>query len=165
MRTAGGRHGRSHTKRTPRAPARARLPLLRFRPGGVGLDGATRGASIQCTWSRWAQGAPIKARHRLAQPMRISVCHTSISPGMLNCMKTTLNVSDALLYAAKQRAAVEGRTLTSLFEEALRMRLATAPADSTAQLRLPTWNGGSAAGYRVDIEDKDALLNALDRPS
>src|SRR4051794_35340464 len=32
------------TRRTPRAPARARLPLLRFRPGGVGLDGATRGA-------------------------------------------------------------------------------------------------------------------------
>ena len=31
-------------KGTPRAPARARLPLLRFRPGGVGLDGATRGA-------------------------------------------------------------------------------------------------------------------------
>ena len=28
----------------PRAPVRARLPLLRFRPGGVGLDGATRGA-------------------------------------------------------------------------------------------------------------------------
>ena len=29
------------TKKTPHAPARARLPLLRFRPGGVGLDGAT----------------------------------------------------------------------------------------------------------------------------
>ena len=29
---------------TPRAPARAWLPLLRFRPGGVGLGGATRGA-------------------------------------------------------------------------------------------------------------------------
>ncbi len=29
------------TKETPHAPARAGLPLLRFRPGGVGLDGAT----------------------------------------------------------------------------------------------------------------------------
>src|SRR3954451_7905714 len=36
-------------KRTPRAPARARLPLLRFRPGGVGLDGATWGAGNQCS--------------------------------------------------------------------------------------------------------------------
>ena len=35
-------------KMTPRAPARARLPLLRFRPGGIGLDGATRGAENQC---------------------------------------------------------------------------------------------------------------------
>jgi len=31
-------------EKTPRAPARAGLPLLRFRPGGVGLGGATRGA-------------------------------------------------------------------------------------------------------------------------
>jgi hypothetical protein len=31
---------------TPRAPARAWLPLLRFRPGGVGLGGATRGAAL-----------------------------------------------------------------------------------------------------------------------
>src|SRR5665647_2776191 len=32
-------------EKTPRAPTRARLPLLRFRPGGVGRDGATRGAA------------------------------------------------------------------------------------------------------------------------
>src|SRR5665647_1391372 len=31
---------------TPRAPSRAWLPLLRFRPGGVGLGGATRGAAF-----------------------------------------------------------------------------------------------------------------------
>ena len=31
-------------EKTPHAPARAGLPLLRFRPGGVGLGGATRGA-------------------------------------------------------------------------------------------------------------------------
>jgi hypothetical protein len=41
-RDGGGAEGK---EKTPRAPARARLPLLRFRPGGVGLDGATRGAS------------------------------------------------------------------------------------------------------------------------
>ena len=33
------------SRKTPRAPARAGLPLLRFRPGGVGLGGATRGAT------------------------------------------------------------------------------------------------------------------------
>jgi hypothetical protein len=38
---------------TPRAPARAWLPLLRFRPGGVGLGGATRGAalSVRDAWA------------------------------------------------------------------------------------------------------------------
>ena len=41
------------TKKTPRAPVRARLPLLRFRPGGIGLDGATRGAAASLPgWHR-----------------------------------------------------------------------------------------------------------------
>ena len=40
-------------KKTPHAPARARLPLLRFRPGGVGLDGATWGAGNKCSGSDW----------------------------------------------------------------------------------------------------------------
>jgi hypothetical protein len=39
----------AESRMTPRAPARARLPLLRFRPGGVGLDGATRGAGVKYT--------------------------------------------------------------------------------------------------------------------
>ena len=39
----GGAEQRGKEK-TPRAPTRARLPLLRFRPGGVSQDSATRGA-------------------------------------------------------------------------------------------------------------------------
>jgi len=35
-------------------------------------------------------------------------------------MRTTLDLSDALLRGAKRRAAEEGRTLTSVIEEALR---------------------------------------------
>lgn len=46
-------HGTPDTKKTPHAPARARLPLLRFRPGGVGLDGATWGAANQSSGSVW----------------------------------------------------------------------------------------------------------------
>ena len=44
--------GGQETRMTPRAPARARLPLLRFRPGGVGLDGATRGATTSVRETR-----------------------------------------------------------------------------------------------------------------
>ena len=58
----------STKEKTPRAPARARLPLLRFRPGGVGLDGATRGAtpSLPKNWAplRGCQSAPIRTDRR-----------------------------------------------------------------------------------------------------
>src|SRR5690606_16513959 len=41
-----GRSTRMRAKeKTLRAPSRARLPLLRFRPGGIGLDAVTRRAS------------------------------------------------------------------------------------------------------------------------
>ena len=43
-------------EKTPRAPTRAQLPLLRFRPGGVSQVSATRGAkaSLSLGWGlRW----------------------------------------------------------------------------------------------------------------
>jgi len=50
-------------EKTPRAPTRAQLPLLRFRPGGVSQVSATRGAtpSLSLGWSsRWSS----KSLHR-----------------------------------------------------------------------------------------------------
>jgi len=44
-------------EKTPRAPTRAQLPLLRFRPGGVSQVSATRGAtpSLSLGWNlRWS---------------------------------------------------------------------------------------------------------------
>ena len=93
------------------------------------------------------------------------MCHIAILVDILISVKTTLNLPDELLSAAKQRAAAEHRSLTSLFEEALRMRLDATRADAHAPVQLPTWNGDSATGYRVDITDKNALLDALDDPS
>ena len=55
---------RPETERTPRAPARARLPLLRFRPGGVGLDGATRGAGDDRTGLREQAAGPGRSARR-----------------------------------------------------------------------------------------------------
>jgi hypothetical protein len=40
------------------------------------------------------------------------------------CMRTTLNIPDQLIKAAKRRALEEGRTLTDLLVEGLRGRLA-----------------------------------------
>jgi len=44
---------------------------------------------------------------------------------MLICMRTTLNLNDDLVRQAKQRAAAEDRTLTSVIEDALRRLLSS----------------------------------------
>src|SRR3954463_7526614 len=64
---SGGQRGEPLTakKKTPHAPARARLPLLRFRPGGVGLDGATWGADDKSTGCT-CHGAPLRTGRMLS---------------------------------------------------------------------------------------------------
>lgn len=77
---------------------------------------------------------------------------------MLVCMRTTLNLPDSLAEEAKERAAAEGRTFTSLVEEGLRMVLAT-PEEPDEPKPLPTFRGGR---HLIDMEDKDALWEILD---
>ena len=76
-------------------------------------------------------------------------------------MKTTVNLPDALAEQAKQRAADEGRTFTSLIEEGLRSVLAT-PRAVPSDEPLPSF-GGVGAKPKVDLEDREALWEALDR--
>lgn len=78
---------------------------------------------------------------------------------MIHCMRTTMNLPDALLSQAKRQAAAEGRTLTSLVEEALRARLGMVNAQVRTTVELPSWEGG---GFLVDITDPDAMWEALD---
>jgi plasmid stability protein len=77
---------------------------------------------------------------------------------MLICVRTTLNLPDSLAEEAKERAATEGRTLTSLVEEGLRMVLA-AHDEPVPHEPLPTHSGGRLL---VDLEDKEALWAILD---
>lgn len=81
---------------------------------------------------------------------------------MLVCMKTTLNLPDALFEALKRAAATEKRTVTSIVEEALRQRLSSAQRYAGKPLQLPTWNGESADGYLVEIADREALWATMD---
>lgn len=81
---------------------------------------------------------------------------------MLICVKTTMNLPDALYAAVKKRAAAEDHTVTSLVEEALRARLSTPDGDRRVPVELPSWGAGSANGYLVDITNRDALWAALD---
>lgn len=81
---------------------------------------------------------------------------------MIARMRTTMNLPDALLTEAKQRATAEGRTLTSLVEEALRARLNDLPSGISSAQALPTWAAASAEGHLVDLADKQAVWDALD---
>lgn len=81
---------------------------------------------------------------------------------MVVCMKTTLNLPDALLESVKQRASQEGRTMTSFVEEALRARLVEHGDTRLKPVDLPSWGAGSANGYLVDLEDRDAVWDVMD---
>jgi hypothetical protein len=79
---------------------------------------------------------------------------------MLICMRTTINLPDALAEAAKRRAAEEGRTFTSVIEEGLRAVLETPPAAQPAP-ELPAY-GDPSGRFIVDPADRAALWEALD---
>ena len=77
-------------------------------------------------------------------------------------MRTTLNLDDQLLRQAKKLAAESGQTLTSLFEDALRERLARRGAAQRKPVRLKTFGtGGVQPG--IDLNDSAALLDAMER--
>lgn len=81
---------------------------------------------------------------------------------MVLCMKTTVELDDALLRLAKQRAAEAGIPLRALIEDALRARLVPSPGRPTKfKLALPIVAG--TAPPAVDIADRDALYDLMER--
>lgn len=79
---------------------------------------------------------------------------------MLVCMRTTINLPDALARDVKARAAAESRTVTSLIEEGLRVVLGRAE-ELSVQEPLPAF-GEPGARFLVDLRDREALWAALD---
>ena len=78
-------------------------------------------------------------------------------------MKTTLNLNDQVLRLAKRRAARDGTTLTKFVEDALRARLVPARGGRRAfRLRLEIVTGYEPPN--IDVSDRDALYDLLDRP-
>jgi Ribbon-helix-helix protein, copG family len=73
-------------------------------------------------------------------------------------MKTTLEIEGSVMRRLKERAAREGTTLSEIVEGALRAYLKE--LDQPKELPpLPTWNSG---GFLVDIDDRNALYDAMD---
>lgn len=81
---------------------------------------------------------------------------------MVICMRTTVNLDDALLREAKAEAARAGRTLTSLIEEGLRQALAqrARPAKERAY-QVKTFHSPVRPG--VDLDNNGTLLELMGR--
>jgi hypothetical protein len=78
-------------------------------------------------------------------------------------MRTTLDIDDAVLRAAKKRAADEGKTLTRVIEEALRALLGAkvrTRAGARRRFRPLVKSGRLIAG--VDLADRDALYERME---
>jgi hypothetical protein len=76
-------------------------------------------------------------------------------------VRTTVRLNDDLLAAAKQRAAANHTTLTSLIEDSLRQTLALRSDRSGERLVIkPFGVGGTLPG--VDLEDSEALRDLMD---
>jgi len=76
-------------------------------------------------------------------------------------MRTTLDLDDDLLTAARRQAAANGTTLTAFVEHALAASLTRpAVAESQYQFRWKTHRGRTLPG--VDVADRDRLYERMD---
>ena len=76
-------------------------------------------------------------------------------------MRTTVRLNDDLLAAAKQRAAANHTTLTSLIEDSLRQTLAMQPIQHGERLVIDRFgHAGTLAG--VDLDDSESLRDLMD---
>ncbi|HEX3666615.1 MAG TPA: ribbon-helix-helix protein, CopG family [Rhizomicrobium sp.] len=74
-------------------------------------------------------------------------------------MKTTLNIGDHVMRRLRHEAARQGRTMSEMVETALRLHF-RAQGRQENQAALPSFRSG---GFLVDIADRDALYEAMER--
>lgn len=73
--------------------------------------------------------------------------------------KTTLNIDERLMRQLKARAAYEGRTMTSLVEEAIQSKLEASDSIHAAMPPLPVLRLGR---LKVDISNRRRLYDLLE---
>lgn len=81
---------------------------------------------------------------------------------MLFCMRTTLQLDDALMQDAKRSALESGRTLTAVIEDALRQALSRREKSKRRRpVKFTTFRGnGLLPG--VDLDDSAGLLDRME---
>ena len=100
------------------------------------------------------------AKRRVRGGERINRASLSHKYGNMGCMKTTVELPDELLIAAKKRAAELRRPLRSLIEEGLRSVLnQDQPKPRKKTLRLVTVKGGLAKD--LDVSNRESMYEWL----
>jgi len=77
-------------------------------------------------------------------------------------MRTTVRLPDDLLEQARRRAAEDGRTLTSLIEEGLRLALARPTAARRQNVQLPVSKASGGVLPGVDLNHASALEEVME---
>jgi hypothetical protein len=80
---------------------------------------------------------------------------------MITCMRTTLNLPDALMDEVRAQAVAQGRTVTSLVVEGLRTVLGSSQSSVDRTPSLPAYGNPNGRSL-VDLTDRDAVWAALD---
>lgn len=79
-------------------------------------------------------------------------------------MRTTIRLNDDLLKRAKKRAADEGRTLTSLVEEALVLILSKARSSRRKRIELPVSKATGGVLPGIDLNRSGDLEEVMNAP-
>jgi hypothetical protein len=77
-------------------------------------------------------------------------------------MRTTVDLPDELLRAARERAAAEGTTLTALLAEGLRLRLGGTHERRRRRRTLPVSKVGGGLQPGIDPASNASLYDAAD---
>ena len=80
---------------------------------------------------------------------------------MVTHIKTTLNIDDTVMARLRREAARQEKTMSELVEAALRLLLGS--SQKRPDKKLPPLPVHRSGGYRVDIADRDALYEAMER--
>ena len=79
-------------------------------------------------------------------------------------MRTTIRINDDLLRRAKKLAAAEGRTLTSLIEDALALIMAKPKATGQKWVDLPVSGASGGVLPGVDLNRSSDLEEVMGAP-
>ena len=79
-------------------------------------------------------------------------------------MRTTIRINDDLLKRAKKQAADEGRTLTSLVEDALTLILSKPKTSRRKRIELPVSKATGGVLPGIDLNRSSELEEAMNAP-